>query len=47
MPSLTTSQKVIFLSEINERKNILFGKFDDNKDLKKKKLEAWEEIQKM
>jgi Myb/SANT-like DNA-binding domain len=47
MPSLTTSQKEIFLSEINQRKSILFGKFDDNKNLKKKKVEAWEEIQKM
>lgn len=45
--ALTTSHKTILLSEMNVRKNILFGKFDDNKDGKKRKLEAWEEIQKM
>lgn len=44
---LSTAQKILFLTEINSRKATLFGKFDDARDAKKSKMDAWEEIKNM
>ena len=43
----TITQKLAFLHEIKARKAILFGSFNDTKEGKKSKMEAWEDIKRM
>lgn len=44
---MTIEQKVIFLELISERKKVLFCRFDDVADGKRKKMRAWDDIRKI